>query len=142
MFTKSVKHTNTDLIWQQSFTSLSVCYEKMGLPQCKNLWNFFSVSLTTNAGVWLLFKDLLALLSPLFYVIQELDRLWAKKKSTKITIHSYWTKICRSKWELHRDKFYVNRKWNGINDSFILQTAMNNNLLPPCQVYIETQTLT
>ena len=29
-----------------------------------------------------------------------------------------------------------------INDSFILQTAMNSNLLPPCQVYIETQTLT
>ena len=87
MVTKSVKHTNTDFIWQQSFTSLSVCYEKMGLPQCKNLWNFFSVSLT-NAGVWLLFKGLLALLSPLFYVIQELDRLWAKKKSTKITIHS------------------------------------------------------
>ena len=50
------------------------------LPQCKNLWYFFFVSLA-RAGVWLLFNGLLALLFSFFHVICEFDRFLHQERA-------------------------------------------------------------
>ena len=67
---------------------LAFChYNKLGLPRCKDLWNFFFV-LSARGGVRLLFDVFLLFCFPLCNVICEFHRFLHRGWANKLHLHA------------------------------------------------------